>query len=114
MTALELSNPVPNARFGHTMVYDQSNQQAILFGGSTANDGSSTLSDTWTFNCTSNTWVKLSMVFKPSRRMGHTMVYDSINKQVILSGGGLGETGIFNPQNKKGLTKKKKSLNSNP
>ncbi|MHA1947573.1 MAG: Kelch repeat-containing protein [Candidatus Hodarchaeales archaeon] len=98
VTAQESLYSVPNARFSHAMVYDESNQQVILFGGSAANDGSSDLSDTWIFNCTSNTWVELNTAYNPSPRMGHSMVYDSINQQVILFGGWTAETWICDLQ----------------
>jgi N-acetylneuraminic acid mutarotase len=98
--ALESSNSVPNARYGHAVVYDESNQQVILFGGSTANQWGSDLSDTWIFNCTSNTWEKLNSAYHPPIRSDHSMVYDSINKQVILFGGWSPDTWIFDLQSK--------------
>ncbi|MFW9995474.1 MAG: Kelch repeat-containing protein [Candidatus Odinarchaeota archaeon] len=97
-TAIKLSTSNPTGRFGHSMVFDESNQQLILFGGSAANDGRSDLSDTWVFNCTSNKWIKLNPTSKPSGRMEHSMVYDSVNQQVILFGGWSDETWLFNPQ----------------
>jgi N-acetylneuraminic acid mutarotase len=99
-TAVEMVYPTPTARFAHDMVYDEINHQAILFGGSAANDGSSDLSDTWTFNCTSNTWTNLNIITKPTSRSGHSMVYDSINLKVILFGGWTADTWIFDPQSK--------------
>ncbi|MFX0173359.1 MAG: Kelch repeat-containing protein [Candidatus Hodarchaeota archaeon] len=97
---IALESSVPNARYGHAMVYDELNQQVILFGGSAANQWGSDLGDTWIFNCTSNAWVKLNATSHPSRRSDHSMVYDSINQQVILFGGWSPDTWIFDLQNK--------------
>ncbi|MHA2330441.1 MAG: Kelch repeat-containing protein [Candidatus Hodarchaeales archaeon] len=94
----EPTNSIPSARFGHTMVHDESNEQVILFGGSAVNDGRSDLADTWMFSCTSNTWTELNPTSSPSARAGHSMVYDSVNQQVILFGGWSDETWIFDPQ----------------
>ncbi|MFW9995472.1 MAG: Kelch repeat-containing protein [Candidatus Odinarchaeota archaeon] len=98
VTGLESSDSTPCARFGHGMVYDESNQQVVLFGGSAANDGRSSLADTWVFNCTSDTWLELNPTTRPSARSDHSMVYDSVNQQVILFGGWSDETWIFDPQ----------------
>ncbi|MFX1517212.1 MAG: Kelch repeat-containing protein [Promethearchaeota archaeon] len=100
VTGLVSSSSVPNARFGHDMVYDELNQQVILFGGTAANDGHSDLSDTWIFNCTANIWEELDPLFSPSPRMDHSMVFDSINQQVILFGGWTPDTWIFDLEDK--------------
>ncbi|MHA2296871.1 MAG: Kelch repeat-containing protein [Candidatus Hodarchaeales archaeon] len=99
VVAQESSYSVPEARLSHDMVYDESNQQVILFGGMLTSQGPE-LRDTWLFNCTSDTWVELEFGYteKPSSMFDHSMVYDSINQQVILTGGWSGETWIFDPQ----------------
>ncbi|MFX0066418.1 MAG: Kelch repeat-containing protein [Candidatus Hermodarchaeota archaeon] len=85
-TWTELNPPTsPIARYGHTMVYDSSNQKVILFGGNTRNAGYQ--NDTWAYDYTTNTWSELSPTTKPDVRYWHAMVYDSDNQKVILFGG---------------------------
>jgi hypothetical protein len=69
------------------MVYDSTRKSVILFGGRDGND----LNDTWelTWNGSNATWTKLNLWPSnlPSARSGHSMVYDSSRKSVILFGG---------------------------
>ncbi len=83
-TELLPEGPVPSARSGHAMAYDDLSGQVILFGGY---DGS-LVSDTWAYDRVANTWTKLDPLGTvPSARGNHRMVYDSASGQVILFGG---------------------------
>ena len=78
-------NPIiqPSARSGHSMVYDSTHDQVILFGGYDGQDSD----DTCIYNYTDNTWININSIIQPSGRSGHSMVYDSTHDQVILFGG---------------------------
>ncbi len=69
------------------MAYDRSEGKAVLFGGKTNAGGSSHLNDTWTFDPTQDEWKNVSSYVAPSRRWGHIMEYDHVNKRVIVHGG---------------------------
>ncbi|MFX0065550.1 MAG: Kelch repeat-containing protein [Candidatus Hermodarchaeota archaeon] len=76
----------PSTRMGHQMVYDSSNQQIILFGG-TKGQAHQLLDDTWAYEFTTNTWTALNPATKPSPRSQSSMVYDPVHQKVILFGG---------------------------
>ena len=89
----------PSPRNALGIVYDSSNRQIILFGGS---PGPVHSDDTWVFNFTNNIWTNMNPLTKPSARACHAMAYDSFNQKVILFGGKVGvpindETWIYNP-----------------
>jgi N-acetylneuraminic acid mutarotase len=94
--SLENMNPDPMKRFGHNMVFDEGNNRIILFGGETIRDNEYTqLSDTWIFDCTSNTWTKQDHTIHPIGRHNFGMVYNS-NQQNILLFGGFNNTSTLN------------------
>jgi beta propeller repeat protein len=77
----------PSARYGHSMVYDSTNNLVILFGGK---DSSGYNYDTWVYNSTANNWTKKRDGIPPSDpdpRMYGDMVYDLNNTKTILFGG---------------------------
>ncbi|MHA2233199.1 MAG: Kelch repeat-containing protein, partial [Candidatus Hodarchaeales archaeon] len=89
-TWTELNPPLkPDARYGHTMVYDLANQKVILFGG---NHPTGYKADTWAYDYLNNTWVELNPATSPSPRYWHTMIYDTVNQKGVLFGG-FGESG---------------------
>ena len=74
----------PEARYGHTMVWNSARGVAILFGGTY--DSYSRYQDTWEWDGTS--WTDVTPTgTKPSARGFHTMVYDSARDVVIVFGG---------------------------
>ncbi|MGA8090545.1 MAG: MBG domain-containing protein [Terracidiphilus sp.] len=77
------SNPAnsPSPRDATVMVYDATNHNVVLFGGS----GSGNLGDTWTWDGTN--WTQLSPGSSPSARADYSMVYDVAHGQVVLFGG---------------------------
>ena len=72
----------------NSMVYDRDNDVFILFGGClcTGDTGSSSR-DTWVYHLPSNTWAKRTPPVSPPPRQGHSLVYDSANRVVVLFGG---------------------------
>lgn len=78
-------NPSPSPRFKHAMAYDAMNQQVILFGGEI--DLGEKNSETWAYDVNNNTWSELSPANPPSARLGHAMVYDTINERIMMFGG---------------------------
>jgi hypothetical protein len=72
----------PPARLGAAMVYDGTNNNVVLFGGS---DGSNPLGDTWTWNGAN--WTLQSPATSPSPRTAPSMVYDAALGYVLLFGG---------------------------
>lgn len=77
----------PLARYGHTMVYDSTNQKVILFGG---NSRTGYKDDTWAYDYPTNTWTEMNSASHPVGRKWATMSYDSVNQKIILFGGGSG------------------------
>jgi hypothetical protein len=80
---LSPSGPVPSARGFFSMVYI-GNNKVILFGG---RDSTGLNGETWEYNISSNTWMNLTPVIKPSARMGHIIVYMEDYNRIILFGG---------------------------
>jgi hypothetical protein len=79
----------PTARTSARMVFNEESQRLLLFGGLGPLDASLTrrsFGDTWEW--TGRQWVQLAPQDSPEKRFGHVMVYDTINKRVVLFGGG--------------------------
>ena len=74
----------PTPRHSAVMVYDSSDEVIILFGGW---NGTSQATDTWIFDCATETWTDVTTEVFPPGRMSHAMVYDSVNDKVILFSG---------------------------
>ncbi|MFW9992305.1 MAG: Kelch repeat-containing protein [Candidatus Odinarchaeota archaeon] len=80
--------PYPCKRLSHNMVYDSFNQRVILFGGMTySNSDYSTLADTWSYDYSVNEWTELNTSVQPSSRSSFGIVYDSLNRKIVLFGG---------------------------
>ena len=73
----------PSPREGHSMSYEPSSGQTVLFGGF---DGASTLKDTWLWN--GNNWTEVTSQTAPPARALHTMAYDHVSQEIVLFGGG--------------------------
>ena len=64
-------------------VYDSANKVVVLFGG-----GKKIVpGGTWEFDVTQNTWTQISSTISPQKRTHHAMVYNSLDRKVILFGG---------------------------
>jgi uncharacterized protein (TIGR03437 family) len=74
----------PAPRFGHTLNYDPVRRRLILFGG----QATGFFSDLWAYDIAANRWSQLAPDGAgPSRRYGHSGVYDSVRDRVIVSHG---------------------------
>ncbi|MHA1911109.1 MAG: Kelch repeat-containing protein [Candidatus Kariarchaeaceae archaeon] len=74
----------PSARFDHSMAYDGSRGNIMLFGGFTSNDRSN---DLWKFDPDENSWTEIISANSPSVRSSNSLVYDSKFDRLILFGG---------------------------
>ena len=89
---VDLSQRQPMGRVGAAMVWDQSNEQALLFGGftgvySSANSGYAIFTpepSTWTY--ASGIWTE-HVTPGPSQRMTFAMCYDSQRQRSVVFGG---------------------------
>ncbi|MBY9001229.1 MAG: hypothetical protein KGD64_09965 [Candidatus Heimdallarchaeota archaeon] len=102
-TAQSINQPPP--RYGHEMVYDEQNNQTILFGGADPSNIVSNFRETWIYSSQLKTWTTISSSASPSNRIGHKMVYNSNSGKIILFGGmetadytRLNDMWIFNPE----------------
>ena len=84
---IQLDRP-PSARYGAQMVYDPAKEQMILFGG--RGDGllgEKSHNDTWIFDLGSESWGEMKTINPPSERLSPGLVFDPVNRQLILFGG---------------------------
>ena len=80
----------PPARSQAAMAYDPFRKSIILFGGSNANDPSTTygvVGDTWEWQSDTRKWSELHPTLSPEPRFSHGMVTDSGRAKVLLFGG---------------------------
>ncbi|MFX0063632.1 MAG: Kelch repeat-containing protein [Candidatus Hermodarchaeota archaeon] len=77
----------PSVRYGHTMVYNPSNQKVILFGGHSDVSYREINNDLWMYDYNSNSWTEFSTATKPAVRYWHAMVYDENDEKMVLFGG---------------------------
>ena len=92
-TQLSPTGSAPNARYGHTAVYDATNNRMTIFGGY-YNGGTNFLNDVWVLSnangldSTTSAWIRLFPTGGlPPARFGHTAVYDNTNNRMIIFGG---------------------------
>ena len=98
----------PQPRVDHSMAYDATHQQVVLFGGQDAiTFGAGVFGDTWLWNGT--TWTRQNPLSSPSPRYGAAMGYDAATGQVVLFGGepatdnstsGLADTWVWDAHDK--------------
>jgi hypothetical protein len=87
-TLLQPSGTQPSARYDGTIAYDVLGRQVILFGGQ---DSSGTRNDLWVYSLDRQKWSQLQPAgVPPPPRFGHSLVYDSARRRVILFGGQAG------------------------
>lgn len=93
-TRLEPAGPVPDARYAYTMVHDPSSKRMILFGGIT---GTTRFNDTWAYDPATNVWKELTPASAiPRPRGAQSMAYDPATRRVIVFGGAVSLTTLFN------------------
>lgn len=81
------TNDIPEARFGHSIVYDSNNDKIFLFGGSCDDRYINSKNDLWTYDYITNNWTELTPSFSPAVRLNFAMSYDSDSQRIILFGG---------------------------
>jgi len=82
--------PIP--REGYSMAFDPALGEMVLFGGG-KNPGSGNCiyyNDTWSYNLSQNTWTNRTSAGSPPARAYCSMIYDSVNKVMVLFGGNTG------------------------
>lgn len=81
-----VTGPQPQARSGHSMVYDPVDERVLMFGG---DGGGVMLADFWAFEFSgpaAGSWVQLASL--PSAgRSGAAMGYDALHDRFIVTGG---------------------------
>lgn len=83
-TEVQTGDPRPPARFGHTVVFDAVRRWLVVFGG----QAGGFFSDTWAFDIGRGAWEQLSRDGAgPSRRYGHSAIYDTARDRMIISHG---------------------------
>ncbi|MDX2180917.1 MAG: kelch repeat-containing protein, partial [Bryobacteraceae bacterium] len=74
----------PAPRWGHTLAVDPVRRRLIVFGG----QASGFFSDVWAFDISAGTWTELAPNDRgPSRRYGHSGVYDPRGDRLVISHG---------------------------
>ena len=78
----------PSARYSSGMVYDESVNKLILFGGGFQDSSSYTYyGDTWIYDPLTNLWTEIFPQQQPAARSSHSMAYDQIAQIIIVFGG---------------------------
>jgi hypothetical protein len=70
-----------------SLAYDSENDRAVYFGGSTDIVEDDVLSETWIYNCNSDTWTEKSPKTQPEARARGMLAYDNESDRTILLGG---------------------------
>jgi uncharacterized protein (TIGR03437 family) len=74
----------PAARFGHTLLWDARRSRLVVFGGQLRGF----FSDVWAFDVSRGSWQQLARdEAGPSRRYGHSAVYDAARDRMVISHG---------------------------
>ncbi len=89
------SGSAPQARSGHTAVYDDANNRMTITGGTA---GSAALGDTWVLTGANGQqgtpiWIELQVNPKPVPRYFHTAVYNPTTDRMVTFGGAPGQEG---------------------
>lgn len=82
----EMNPPdAPSPRCELNMAYDSARSEAVLFAGN--RDVNAILSDTWTYNLTTNRWTNMTPAASPPARGECGMAYFSNNDAVVIFSG---------------------------
>jgi hypothetical protein len=89
---------IPPARQGAGMAYDPTTGTVVMFGGCPGWD--TTMNDTWVWDGVN--WTQEFPAVSPPARTFQTqgMAYDPLTETVVMFGGGLGDTWIWNGRRK--------------
>jgi uncharacterized protein (TIGR03437 family) len=81
---LRPSGALPPARWGHTLVFDAARRRLLLFGG----QASGFFNDLWAYEIDRGAWTRLGSADEgPSRRYGHSAIYEPGRDRLIVSHG---------------------------
>ena len=81
---LQPAGAKPPARWGHVLIVDPVRRRLIVFGG----QSSGFFADVWAYDLVENNWRQLAGdEAGPSRRYGHSGVYDQMRNRLIISHG---------------------------
>jgi len=81
---VQASGPRPPARSGHTLIFDPGRKRLVVFGG----QASGFFNDVWAFDIAQGSWRQLDGDSAgPSRRYGHSAIYESTRDRMIISHG---------------------------
>jgi hypothetical protein len=69
-----------------SMAYDSHNKQFVLFGGGNVQTDRGD-PGTWTYSPAKNEWTQLKLDKQPPQRANSRLVYDPVNKKIVLFGG---------------------------
>ncbi len=69
-----------------SMCYDRHNKEFVLFGGGNIQSERGD-PGTWTYSPADNVWKQLALDVQPPQRANSRLVYDPVNKKVVLFGG---------------------------
>src|SRR6185503_8589313 len=84
-----ISGSEPAPRHDHQMIYDSDRKKMVVFGGT--DEAGNRLADLWEWDGATATWAQRTIAgAKPVARYGHTMIYDSFRKRIVLYGGNTG------------------------
>lgn len=75
----------PSPRSDAAIVYDEANGVVILHDGYCRDD--SHPQDTWVYDFGENNWILMDPEESPKPQYGHHMIYDSLNRRVVMYGG---------------------------
>lgn len=76
--------PQPSPRFDGTIAYDPAGRQVFLFGG----QDTGPRNDLWSFSLDQRQWTEIQIAgIRPPARFGHTVVFDSARRRLVLFGG---------------------------
>lgn len=97
-TEMNPSGAAPSARVNHSMVWDSSRDQVVLFGGSEVTGlNIAPKNDVWVYDVASDTWLMLSDGEGPDARLSAATTYDAQRDALIVFSGfdDFGFTGVI-------------------
>lgn len=81
----------PGALYGHSMCWDATREEIVLFGGWDSLDDRPT-NETWVYSPSASDWVRRTPGTSPPARMRHSIGHDPVSGKIILYGGTDGQT----------------------
>lgn len=86
---LDAGGAGPSPRVNGAMVYDDTRDQLVLFGGNQSTSGAfyNSLDDVWTYSFEAGTWTPISAPGAPSSRLFTAALWDSGRQWMVIHGG---------------------------